>query len=385
MAQLLANPIYDSAFKYMMQNERAAKVLISNLLEKEVDELRLLTNDTPIIDRDELRILRLDFSAKIRDRVTGISEIVTIELQKAYLDSEVMRFRNYLARQYADLTNTEKKIRETIRKNKESGEYEHVKVETVEPLHIIAIYFLGNGFEDILGTDNPIIYNYANPVGVDGMPILGIKGTLFFRALTHDSIIVRINCLKENAKTKVEQMLEVFVQGNVSQRSNQLLEINDIDNKSEEFRELARPLIYAVADSDVRKKMDMEDEINIYLRDIAIIKDEHEAYASMNKELKEELAATIEELSAKDKQLSAKDKQLSAKDKQLSAKDKQLSAKDEQLSAKDEQISNQQEQLTAVNEQLVKSIKLLYNSNVPLDKIAATLSISFDEVKNRLT
>ncbi len=339
MAHLLANPIYDSAFKYMMQNERAAKVLISNLLEKDVDELHLLTNDTPIIEREELKILRLDFSAKIRDRETGVSEVVTIELQKAFLDSEVMRFRNYLARQYADMKNTDKQIRDTIRKNKETGKYEHVTTEDVVPLHIIAIYFLGNGFEDILGKENPIIYNYAHPVGIDKKPIPAILDTLFFRALTHDSIIIRINCLKQNAKTKVEQMLEVFVQDNVSSSSNQVLEINNLDAKSEEFRELARPLIYAASDSDVRKKMDMEDEINIYLRDIAIIKDEHEAYASMNKELKEELAA-----------------------------------KKEELSAKEEQISTQQEQLT-------KSIKMLYSLQVPIENIAKTLSITEEDVK----
>ena len=353
MAHLLANPIYDSAFKYMMQNERAAKVLISNLLEKDVDELHLLTNDTPIIEREELRILRLDFSAKIRDRETGVSEVVTIELQKAFLDSEVMRFRNYLARQYADMKNTDKQIRDTIRKNKETGKYEHVTTEDVVPLHIIAIYFLGNGFEDILGKENPIIYNYAHPVGIDKKPIPAILDTLFFRALTHDSIIIRINCLKQNAKTKVEQMLEVFVQDNVSSSTNQVLEINNLDAKSEEFRELARPLIYAASDSDVRKKMDMEDEINVYLRDIAIIKDEHEAYASLNKVLKEELAAKKEE---------------------LSAKQEELAAKQEELSAKEEQISTQQEQLT-------KSIKMLYSLQVPIENIAKTLSITEEEVK----
>ena len=34
MTQLMANPIYDSAFKYMMQNERAVTVLLENLLGK---------------------------------------------------------------------------------------------------------------------------------------------------------------------------------------------------------------------------------------------------------------------------------------------------------------------------------------------------------------
>ena len=72
MAQLIANPIYDSAFKYMMQNERAATVLLENLLDKEILKLDILTNDTPIVEeKSGVRILRLDFSAKVRDKNTG--------------------------------------------------------------------------------------------------------------------------------------------------------------------------------------------------------------------------------------------------------------------------------------------------------------------------
>ena len=65
MTQLIANPIYDSAFKYMMQNERAATVLLENLLDKEILKLEVLTNDTPIIEeKSGVRILRLDFPQK---------------------------------------------------------------------------------------------------------------------------------------------------------------------------------------------------------------------------------------------------------------------------------------------------------------------------------
>ena len=50
MAQFIANPIYDSAFKYMMQNERAATVLLENLLDKEILNLEVLSNDVAIIE-----------------------------------------------------------------------------------------------------------------------------------------------------------------------------------------------------------------------------------------------------------------------------------------------------------------------------------------------
>ena len=57
-ANIVVNPIYDSAFKYMMQNERAATVLLENLLDKEILKLDILTNDTPIVEeKSGVRIL----------------------------------------------------------------------------------------------------------------------------------------------------------------------------------------------------------------------------------------------------------------------------------------------------------------------------------------
>ena len=33
---LIANPIYDSVFKYMMEDDRVAKIMLSALLQKEI-------------------------------------------------------------------------------------------------------------------------------------------------------------------------------------------------------------------------------------------------------------------------------------------------------------------------------------------------------------
>lgn len=37
---LIANPIYDSVFKYLMEDDRVAKILLSALLKKEIVELQ---------------------------------------------------------------------------------------------------------------------------------------------------------------------------------------------------------------------------------------------------------------------------------------------------------------------------------------------------------
>ncbi len=340
MPQYIANPIYDTAFKYMMQNERAAKVLISNLLDKEVDELTLLTNDVVLYEKDNLRILRLDFSAKIRDKKSGKTEIVTIEMQKAYLDREVMRFRDYLSSQYSSRINAEKRIRHTVAKNKDTGQFEPVDVEEYIPRHIIAIYFLGSGLDDLIKSDTPVIYNFPNPVGIDGEPIANAMDTLFFRALTHDTVVVRINKLKDNARSKVEQMLEIFVQDNVSSESSQLLEIKDFDSRSPEFKVLAMPLIMAVADSKLRKELAVEEELTDLLQIFDTTSDERDYY----QQLVSEQATQLKE---KDSQLQVQATQLQEKDTQLQKKATQLQEKDTQLQEKEALIAEYQKLLTA--------------------------------------
>ena len=320
MAQLIANPIYDSAFKYMMQNERAATVLLENLLDKEILKLEVLSNDVAVIEeKSGVRILRLDFSAKVRDWKTGETELVTIELQKSYLDTEIMRFRTYL------------------------------------PLHIIAIYILGHPFQEI-NIQKPVIYNRPNPRGIENEQVPEVMKTRFFRGLTHDTIIVQIPYLKRNAKTKVEQLLEIFCQDYVSSESDQLLEFDDFEHRSEEFKELARPLQYAVSDPKVRKVMTIEDEMSIHFQNVKYVTDENEA-----------LHILVEQSQQK-----------------LQEKDSQLQESRHQLQEKDSQLQEQQSQLQEKYSQLISSIQMLSEFGASAEQIAEKLKISVETVKKAL-
>lgn len=330
MAQLIANPIYDSAFKYMMQNERAATVLLENLLGKEILKLDILTNDTPVIEeKTGVRILRLDFSAKVKDKKTGETELVTIELQKSYLDTEIMRFRTYLGQQYSDIRKTETEIVDTWRKNKKTGKIESAQVEKHTPLHIVAIYILGHTFQEI-DIPKPVIYNYPDPRGIEDEPVPEILKTRFFRGVTHDTIIVQIPYLKRNAKTKLEQILEIFCQDYVSDNTEQLLEFDDYESRSEEFRELARPLVYAVSDPEVRKIMTVEDEMSIHFQNVKCVTDENEALHTMIEENRQKLIEQQSQLQEKDSQLAEQQNQLSLSIQMLS----ELGVSPEQIAEK---------------------------------------------------
>ena len=202
MAQYLANPIYDSAFKYMMQNERSATLLLSSLLQREITKLDIIANDTPVIEeKSGVRILRLDFAATVINPDTKDSEVITIELQKSYLDTEIMRFRTYLGRKYADPNIAETVYEKSWRKNPKTKKFEYVDVEKKKPLHIVAIYILGHTFQEI-EIDKPVIYNFANPVGIESEPIDDAKKSHFFRSLTHDTIIVQIPYLKRTPRPR---------------------------------------------------------------------------------------------------------------------------------------------------------------------------------------
>ena len=103
----IANPIYDVVFKYLLEDAKVAKLLISSIIGEEIEELEFRPQEyTSDIDKSRiegnvgtLTVYRLDFNARIKN-AEG-SKQVLIELQKAKFATDIMRFRNYLAGQYA--------------------------------------------------------------------------------------------------------------------------------------------------------------------------------------------------------------------------------------------------------------------------------------------
>lgn len=90
----VANPIYDSVFKYLMEDERIARTVLSALLKKEVVEVRIRRNEYANSYRDNISMFRIDFGARIRQD-DGSLRLILIELQKTWLETETLRFRQY--------------------------------------------------------------------------------------------------------------------------------------------------------------------------------------------------------------------------------------------------------------------------------------------------
>ena len=97
----IANPIYDVVFKYLMQDNKVAKLILSTIINEEIETLDFRPQETAItIDRESsvdftleyLSVIRMDFSAKIKNS-DGSYKLVIIELKKAKLPADIMRFR----------------------------------------------------------------------------------------------------------------------------------------------------------------------------------------------------------------------------------------------------------------------------------------------------
>ena len=237
------NPIFDTSFKYLMEDDKSARILLSSLLKKKV--VKLEHRPQEFLDQyrgeqaKDLNVYRLDYVAKIVLE-DGTEEDVCIELQKVWLKSELMRFRRYIAGQYADPHNL-----------CQDGE---------TPMHIIAIYLLGHKLEE---SNEPIIYCRGNSMtDYNGHPIPPSGRGNFIRSLTHDIIIVQIPCLAEKPRNATERLLSVFDQRNVEPYNRRLIRLpDDSVDKYDEMGTIANRLLKGIATEGMLKKMEIEEEI----------------------------------------------------------------------------------------------------------------------------
>ena len=85
----VANPIYDVVFKYLMQDQRVARLLIGRITGLAVQSLTVSPQETSVLrtphvpDHDlPLTLLRMDFAARVQT-ADGSERQVLIEIQKA--------------------------------------------------------------------------------------------------------------------------------------------------------------------------------------------------------------------------------------------------------------------------------------------------------------
>ncbi|MEO1449767.1 MAG: hypothetical protein AAFV07_09555, partial [Bacteroidota bacterium] len=88
-----ANPLYDVVFRYMMEDNRVARMFLSAILGKQVEDLVFNpTEYTRKLGDPDITVTRMDFSARVTEE-DGSQRLILIEVQKAKYHHQIMRFR----------------------------------------------------------------------------------------------------------------------------------------------------------------------------------------------------------------------------------------------------------------------------------------------------
>jgi len=236
----IINPIYDQAFKYMMDNELIAKKVLKIILGQVVVSIQSKPQETKTMDKKrDIPLSRFDFKAIIQNE-QGQEINVLIELQKSNKPDPIMRFRRYLGKNY---------IRKETFINPKG-------IEETRVLPIITIYLLGYNLTEY---DTPAIL--VNNVVTDTVNNLQINlKNEFVQMLTHPSYILQIERLKPVRRTKIEKFLSIFDQGQKTDEDF-ILDIEDTEDE-EDLKEIKQYLNRATQDEEMIRMLEFEEDID---------------------------------------------------------------------------------------------------------------------------
>jgi hypothetical protein len=234
----IVNPLYDKAFKYLMENERLSKKVLSVILDQEVIELNLSQQETIVPDeKRSFTLFRLDFVAIIKSK-DGSQKKVLIELQKSKYPTDIMRFRSYLGINYAKADKVSQVGKRTLK----------------ETYPIITIYILGYNLDDLPYMAVTVNRHIINSVNKETLTV----NSFFIDQLTHRSHIIQVLRLPDKRRSRLEQFLSLFNQAWITEE-RYIIDLQDIPK---DFADIARYLEGAARDEAFRHQLQIEEEID---------------------------------------------------------------------------------------------------------------------------
>ena len=333
MIYSVANPIYDCVFKFLMEDERIAKTVLSALLKKEVVSVEMRRHEHPNVTRDKISMFRIDFAAQVKED-DGTVRLILIELQKTWVDTETLRFRRYLAAQYNAEENMVKE-----------GELKGYAVP------MIAVYLLGHRVGDI---DKAVVYVTHNAFDYDGKVVEGGMQDPFINSLIHDSIIVQIPLLHGKINNRLDRVLSVFDQSQRDAKNQQIVCLDEKEYAGDsDMMYILHRLGLAAMDADVRQEMNDEDEFYSVLE-------------------------------ARDTQVMKLNEQLTEKKKQLNEQKAQLNEKQAQLNEKTVRLAEAEAQLKEQKSQVEAMVKAMVGNGMTIEAVAKMMNKSKDEINDLL-
>ena len=241
---LIANPIFDTVFKYLMEDLPSAKLFLSTVIGENIEELQFSPQErTGRVASLGVTVFRLDFCAVISTPKGGRRQVL-IELQKSNSGFDIRRFRRYLAENYHEASPSEV-----------SGKTKAERDRDNPVLPILSIYLLGFPLTELKGHSAlRIRRQYEDAVTGE---VLEVRDD-FIEKLTHDCFVLQLSEIHRRRRNKLERLLSIFEQMNI-QANQHLKEYSEL--VPEEFALLVERLSQAALDEKLMREIEMEKEI----------------------------------------------------------------------------------------------------------------------------
>ncbi len=375
---VIPNPIYDVVFRYLMQDYDSAIIVLSTLINEKIKSLEFqpltsakktseeeyqeqikrkeekyfekekqkIITDTglselekktaiskielkdPVSGKD-IKLMHLDFTAVI-EKDSGDTELVMIELQKVAVETDIFRFKQYIAENF-------QKKRKIKKKDPDTGK----DIEMELPYRLIPIFILNFEVEteisDLMIKTRQIKTGVFTDKEISGKNefIDNLSYELYVVQLPYLSKAEKLKFSPDSYKGKLFALLQLF-----DQRAK---EVNN-EYRLRLFRKLfpgfldrviERLKAAAIENPNLEKQMQAED---FYLKPL-LKRDNKISWLLLNKkQMETELEEKDQELNKKNKELNKKNKELSKKNKELSDKSKELINTSKALQEKEQRI-----------------------------------------------
>ena len=337
----VANPIYDVVFKYLMQDDRIARLLIGKITGLAVQSLTVspqetAVHQTPGVPQEALplTLLRMDFAARVRTADGGQQQVL-IEIQKAKAPTVVERFRRYLGQQLSSPDNLVTHA---------SGRTEAVPIVTIYLLG----YDLGLSDEAVIDVCPRVTERRTGQELEASHPLVA--------GIHHRSHVIQIPRLASRRRDELERVLAIFDQGLVKENGQgnaHVLSIAEEDYPAE-CGFVLRQLHEAMAEEEVRRSMQGEDML---LRDSILL---------------------AQQVDYQERQ-AAQERQRA----QRAEQGQQRAEQGQQRAEQGQQRAEQGQQRAELK--LAQAIRRLHGLGQDADAIAAALSVDVEEVRRVLS
>jgi len=360
---VIPNPIYDVVFKYLMEDNESAKIVLSTLINEKIKKLTFepISHTEKIKDpktEKELKLFHLDFSAII-EKPDGSEELIMIEIQKANRASDIFRFKRYISANFQ-----RKQEKEIINPRTQAVERIH------KPIRLIPIFILNfrieNEINDLLIKTNRIKTGVFKEKQLE-------NNNEFIDNLSFDIWVIQLPNLNkidssyyenDEYKTKLYALLKLFDQEAQNQKNRHwLLLMKEIFPDFLE-RVIKRLKAANIDNPDLEDQMNAEDE---YYTDKTADISKIEKNKESKKERRRQRAAKLNELTAKKRIHEKKVHKIEQQIEKLENEKRLREKKDKALNEKDSII--------------IELARTLKNNNITINIIKEKTGLSEEIIK----